>query len=334
MNQPWMRMFCHEIRRIFGRSFAFLAVAVMAASPVAIASGTNSTASPEGVLIERDVVYLEAGRKEKLDLYQPAADPGNALRPAMVLIHGGGWTGGDKAQARELEIGTTLARAGYVCVSVEYQKSGDNRWPTNLKDCKNAVRFLRAHVQQYHVDPVNIGVLGGSAGGHLALLVAYTPGMPELTPVSPYPGISDSVKVCVDLYGVTDLLTRRATAGDGSPTGELRDAGLFPDPRGTNPEKWRLASPVSHVSSQSPPTLILHGMADTTVDRDQSVQLASTLAAAGVEYQLKLIPGVGHTFDLEQWQHKPLPTDLRPLVIEFLDRHLKPRRTALASERP
>lgn len=287
----------------------------------------------EGVAIERDVTYLAVDRKEKLDLYLPTKRDGKVRSPAVVIIHGGGWTGGDKAQAREFKIGTTLALAGYVCASVEYKKDGNDRWPTNLKDCKNAVRFLRANAGKYQVDEKNIGVLGGSAGGHLALMVAYTTGVPELSSEATYPGISDAVKACVDLYGITDLMTRQGTETDGTPNGKLRDAGLFPDKRGENEAKWRLASPVNHVSKMSPPTLILHGMADTTVDREQSVQLATTLADLGVEHELKLIPGIGHTFELEQWQRKPLPEDLRPLVVKFFDRHLKPTTTALSQNK-
>jgi acetyl esterase/lipase len=290
---------------------------------------TTNLPAPDGVAIERDVTYLAPERAEKLDLYLPAHRPPGVHSPAVVIIHGGGWTGGDKAQLREFRIGTTLARAGYVCASVEYQKNGPDRWPTNLKDCKNAVRFLRAHAAKYRVDGENIGVLGGSAGGHLALMVGYTPGILQLSPESPYPGVRDDVKVVVDLYGITDLLTRQATGPDGTPNGKLRAAGLFPDPRGENVAKWKLASPVNHVSKSSPPTLILHGTADTTVDREQSIQLARALAAAGVEHELKLLPGIGHTFDLEQWQKQPLPEDLRPLVVGFLDRHLKAKGTGV-----
>ena len=295
-----------------------------AAEKKATAETSPPQIPPDGVTIERDVAYLSPERTEKLDLYLPTKRAAALRSPAVVIIHGGGWTGGNKAQAREFEIGTTLALAGYVAASVEYKKDGKDRWPTNLKDCKNAVRFLRANTAKFQVDVDNIGVIGGSAGGHLALMVAYTTGAVELSPEGPYPGISDAVKACVDLYGVTDLLTRQATEPDGTPNGKLREAGLFPDPRGTNETKWKFASPVNHVSKTSPPTLILHGAADTTVDRAQAVEIAGKLAAAGVEHELKLIPGIGHTFDLEQWQRKPLPEDLRPVVIGFFDRHLKP----------
>jgi len=280
--------------------------------------------APEGTVIEREVAYLPAGRKEKLDLYLPADRSKSVRSPAVVIIHGGGWSGGDKASGREFNLGTTLAKAGYVCASVEYLKEGSGRWPTNLHDCKNAVRFLRANADRYQVDAAHIGVIGGSAGGHLALMVAYTPEVKELTPAAPYPGVSDRVQACVDMYGVTDLVTRQATEPDGTPNGKLREAGLFPDKRGESPAKWKLASPVSHISKASPPTLILHGLVDTTVDREQSQELDRKLGEQGVEHRLILLPGVGHTFDLEQWQRKPLPQDLRPVVVGFFDQHLKP----------
>lgn len=280
---------------------------------------------PRGICLERDLAYLEPNREEKLDLYYPA-DRGKDVRsPGIVIIHGGGWTGGDKGARREYNIGTTLAAAGYVCVSVEYYK-GKDRWPTNLFDCKNGVRFLRANRSKYQIDPDRIGVIGGSAGGHLALMVAYTSGLPELSPKAPYPEESDAVQACVDLYGPSNLETRQATDPDGTPNGKLREAGLFPGSRSESGGKWAFASPVYHVTSQCPPTLILHGDADTTVDRDQSRELAKTLAQHGVEHRLVMLPGVGHTFDLQTWKQQPLPFDLRPLVTEFLDKHLKAHR--------
>ena len=308
------------------------------AAAVAAAGKTNARAAlwpaPEGVVIERDVPYLAPGRAEKLDLYLPANRAANTRSPAVVIIHGGGWTGGDKAAAREFNIGTTLAKAGYVCASVEYLKEGPNKWPANLHDCKNGVRFLRKHADRYQIDVDHIGVIGGSAGGHLALMVAYTAGHPELSPSEPYPGISDRVQACVDLYGITDLLTRQGTDARGNPNGQLRGAGLFADTREANPEKWKLASPVYHVTRESPPTLILHGLADTTVDRDQSSELARVLAQHGVEHELLLLAEVGHTFDLEKWGRKPLPRDLRPVVLGFFDKHLKPPRSSSFKPQP
>jgi acetyl esterase/lipase len=281
--------------------------------------------APAGMVIEQDLEYLDPGRAERLDLYRPAELPGDdKLFGGIVIIHGGGWTGGDKADLREFDTGTTLAKAGYVCVSVNYMMDAGKRWPTNVLDCKNGVRFLRKNAEQYHIDPNRIGVIGGSAGGHLALMVAYTADDPDLEPTSPYPGISSRVGAVVDMYGITDLLTRRKTDDKGTPIGQPGDTtALFPATRSENPDLWRKASPVFRATKSAPPTLILHGTIDTTVDRDQATELDARLTEIGVPHQLIMLPDVGHTFYLNSWRRKPLPQDLRPVVIEFFDEHLK-----------
>ena len=285
-------------------------------------------AAPPGVTIERDVAYLAPDRPEKLDLYLPANRPARARSPGVVIIHGGGWTGGSKAAGREYEIGTTLAKAGYVGASVEYRMANHERWPTNVFDCKNAVRFLRANAAQYAVDPAHLGVIGGSAGGHLALMVGLTDAVRELEPpaaLTPYPGVSDRVQAVVDMYGIADLRTSVRPDKDGNPTTAHEPwHGVFGDHQPITDADTRLASPAAHLSPQAPPVLILHGTRDTTVDRNQSIDLDKALAAAGIPHRLILVPDVGHTFDLETWNHKPLPQDLRPIVTAFFDQYLKP----------
>jgi acetyl esterase/lipase len=280
--------------------------------------------APDGVTIEKDVAYLAPGRAEKLDLYLPAARATGVRSPAVVIIHGGGWTNGDKGASREFNIGTTLAKAGYVAASVNYQIEGAERWPTNLLDCKNAVRFLRAGAERHGVDVDRIGVIGGSAGGHLALMVGYTTGVPDFEPLAPYPGVSSAVRAVVDMYGPANLLTRRTTDALGNPTGQVRlDSKLMPTKATDDEAGWRRASPVFHVRPGLPPTLILHGTADTTVDREQSLELERALEKAGVPHKLLMLPGVGHTFDLQRWGGAELPTDLRPVVLGFFGEHLE-----------
>lgn len=282
--------------------------------------------APEGVVIQQDVLYLATDRAEKLDLYLPADRPKGARSPAVVMIHGGGWAGGDKAEGRSFNVCTTLAKAGYICASVNYMMDAGKRWPTNLYDCKNAVRFLRVNAEKYQVDADHIGVIGGSAGGHLALMVAYTNRVPILEPASPYPLVSDEVSCVVDMYGITNLLTRRKTDDQGNPVGPpITWEALLATKPDEDPKTWKLASPINHVSKSTPPTLILQGIIDTTVDRDQSKELARKLEENGLEHQLILLENVGHTFDLQSWAKKPLPCDLRPIVIAFFDKHLKQR---------
>ena len=268
--------------------------------------------------IEHDVPYLAP--------YLPARPETGEFSPAMVWIHGGGWTGGEKGENRAKEICGTFAAAGYVAVSIDYQL-GNGSWPTCLLDCKNAVRFLRARAAEYHIDPARIAVAGGSAGGHLALMVGFTAGKEAWEPSAPYPGVSSAVGAVVDLYGPADLLTRQATDQKGTPTGmrKLMGSSLAVFGATSNDaDVLRLASPVTHAAQGMPPVLILHGKADPTVDYEQSVELDRVLTERGVPHELVLLDGIGHTFALETWNKRPLPRDLRPVVLGFLARHLRP----------
>ncbi len=282
---------------------------------------TIAQSAPAGVTLEKDISYLAPGRVEKLDLYQPAVRAPGVRSPAVVIIHGGGWIQGDKAAEREVITGTALAKAGYVCISIEYWKKEKGRWPTNLQDCKNAVRWLRVHAERLQIDPDRIGVIGGSAGGHLALMVAYTAGRLELDPGAPYPGVSDRVSACVNMYGISNLLTRQGTDAVGKPNGKLSDTRLLKESREAAPEKWKAASPVNYIRNDSTPTLTLHGTRDTTVDRDQSTELDRALKAAGVESKLIMVEGANHA-----WPLKTEKFDYTGEVIGFFDRHLKPER--------
>lgn len=261
-------------------------------------------------VIRKDVPYLGTERTEKGDLYLPPVDS-KKPRPAVVIIHGGGWTSGDKGARREINIGTTLANAGYVCLSINYRlqtKDGPPAWPANLHDCKVAVRYLRTHANDLNIDIKNIGVIGGSAGGHLAAMVGLTGDDKTLDPGAPYPGVSTRVRAVVDLYG--------PMADD-----KKRLERLVPIVGATfndNPEAFRAFSPLNHIDACDPPVLILHGTADTIVDVADSERFDAALKKARVPHLLMIIPGAPHTFDLQ-----PSQRDLRPVVLEFFDKHLK-----------
>lgn len=284
-------------------------------------------AADSAVRVTKDVAFLAPGRAEKLDVYQPAPRADGRPHPALVWIHGGGWTGGTKNEARADNVCRTAAKAGYVAVSIDY-RLGDGAWPTNLFDCKNAVRFLRANAARYAVDPARIAVAGGSAGGHLALMVALTSSVAGLDPTgadTPYPGVSDAVRCAVNMYGITNITTRRDVSPQGVP-GELRAWSptalkVYGASDNTAPV-LKLASPVTHVRRDSVPLLTLHGKADATVDYLQAEELDRVARERGARHELMLIDGVGHTFDLEKWSKKPLPRDLRPVFLGFLARHV------------
>lgn len=254
------------------------------------------------IRIEHDVDYLGGGRQEKADLYLPAAT--GQKTPAVVIIHGGGWSGGQKRAAREINIGTTLAQNGYVGMSIDYLLADKNHpgptWPQNLYDCKTAVRWLRKNAERLHIDPARIGVIGGSAGGHLAAMVGLCGG--ELDP----PGEGDCrVQCAVDLYGPVLWF-------------EQTDIAMFRKTRAEAPELYKQADPRSHIDKDDPPLLILHGTADKTVAVADSEALAKALTLGHVSNHLEIIPDAPHSFHLQ-----PAQRDLRPLVLAFFDKHLK-----------
>lgn len=263
---------------------------------------------PQDVRTEKDLEYLGPDRQEKLDLYLPSGEAPPKGFPAVLIIHGGGWSSGDKGAAREQNIGTTLARNGYVGASVNYllAKKQDSFaktlgavWPRNLHDCKVAVRWLRRNASKYSIDPDRIGVIGGSAGGHLAAMVALTGPEDGLDPKDPWGDVSCRVRAAIPLYGVHDFA-------------------LMPAKGGEDAELIRRASPVTYATKDDPPALILHGTKDAIVPLAQSERLASALKSAGVEHELVVVNGAPHSFHLE-----PQQQDLRPKVLSFLDRHLK-----------
>ncbi len=268
------------------------------------------------VRVQRDAPYLGPDRTEKLDLYLPGTVKEGQRLPAVVIIHGGGWFGGDKGAKREQNIGSNLARGDYVCASINYllaEKKDENPgkrlatvWPRNLHDCKTAVRFLRKNAEIYKIDPEHIGAIGGSAGGHLTAMLGLSGPDDGFDPTGPYGEFSSHVQAIVPMYGVHDLIAR---ARDKNLSGAMTD------------EQRKLfvaASPVTYASKDDPPALILHGTADVTVAVRQSELLADALQKSDVPAELVIAEGTPHSVHLQ-----PKQRDLRPMVIEFLDKHLK-----------
>lgn len=296
---------------------------------IAIVISAFAQTAHAGVRVTSNIDFLEAGRAETLDLYQPPAALEKQGRkfPAFVWIHGGGLVSGKKDAAREKNIGETFAKAGYVVASIDYKLGRKEKaWPQNLHDCKNAVRFLRANAARYNIDPGRIAVGGGSAGGYLALMVGFTAGKNDLEPNKPYPNVSSAVRCVVNFYGITNLLSRKEIRPDGTPLdkpkswpGLLRIFGVTSE---ADP-LLRTASPTTHIDKNTVPVLTLHGRADTTVDYWQAEELTRLLEANKVPHQTIYIDGIGHTFDLEGWKSKKLPFDIKPVIFDFLDKYMQ-----------
>lgn len=287
-------------------------------------AGSLEFSSNPQVEVRGDISYLTPDRLEKLDLYLPKNRNAGEKSPAVLLIHGGGWKEGDKRQAREIEFGMTLAQNGFVAASINYALRSAGKFPQNLQDCKNGIRYLRAHADELGIDPNRISVMGGSAGGHLALLVGYTADQPNLAPSQPYPGVSDKVSSVVDFYGISNLATRKETDPNGKPLKidplDSATQSIF----GSTPQDWKKASPITYVKRDVPPTLILHGKKDTTVDSDQSQELADALKKTGATYEIIWLPNAPHSFSFQHAvpkSKKPLEKDVGPAVLSFLKKH-------------
>lgn len=285
-----------------------LLVAVSGVSFAADVKPVPDADFPQDVRVEREISYLPDGRSEKADLYFPKEMEKGRKYPAVVIIHGGGFTGGQRDAVRERNIGGNLARNGYIGMSIDYLLSTGGRvtWPQNLHDCKIAVRWLRANAVRLQVDADHIGVIGGSAGGHLAAMVGLTVAADGLDPVEPYEGISSRVQCAVDLYGPAEF-------------GSWHDVAMLGKKFAEAPELYKQASPVTYVRKDSPPLLIMHGTGDKTVALEQSEKLAEACKKAGMQHEFVIVEGAPHSFHMQ-----PKERDLRPVMLGFFDAHLKP----------
>jgi acetyl esterase/lipase len=231
---------------------------------------------PSTVEVKKDIVYARYGAREmRLDLFLPKTHTG--AMPAVVYVHGGGWSGGNKgAFARHA---AHMATLGFVGACVEYRLSGEAKYPAAWEDVQNAVRWVRQHAKEYNVDPGRIGAAGGSAGGHLVGLLGTK-------------GRGDAAVQAVAAFNpAVDLVDIGQRAPAAASVVKFLGASYA-----ENPKLWREASPVEHVSKQSPPFLFLHGTKDMTVPYAQSVTMMEKLKAAGVRAEIFTAEDAGHTF--------------------------------------
>ncbi|MGY1836648.1 alpha/beta hydrolase fold domain-containing protein [Blastococcus sp. SYSU DS0510] len=236
-----------------------------------------------------------------LDVWVP---PTATPSPLVVWIHGGAWMGGDRRYLPETlrpnQLFDALLDAGLAVATIDYRHALEAPFPAQLHDAKAAVRYLRAHADLLGVDTARIGVAGESAGGHLAALLALTAHRPDLEGSQGVVGPSSAVDVAVDWYGVTDLSTMPRM------TPPPHIAELLPPEFATPPEDFLLrgaddatradASPITHVTPQAPPFLLVHGTTDWLVPYSQSEQLHAALTSVGVESRLVPVEGAEHVF--------------------------------------
>ncbi len=289
-----------------------------------VALGFRSDSRQKALPVGKDIVYGDAGgQKLLLDVYRPESKPETkTLLPAVVLVHGGGWSAGNKKDFGDLA--ASLTKAGYVSFSVGYRLAtrDSNKYPAQLDDVQRAVRWIRAHADQYGIDPNRIGAMGASAGGHLVALLGTRDTRDNGD--AALGAYSSRVNCVVDIFGPTDftapdtVLSKDANAIVFNFLGKTREEA---------PEIYRDASPITHINKKTVPFLIFHGTADSLVPLDQSQRFYDALRRADIEANFIKFKGEGHGF-----QKKENTEQFIRESLAFLNRHLKSSGAKTASE--
>lgn len=264
---------------------------------------------PAGVIHEPEIVYSTVGQRTMLDIVRPAKASG--LMPAVLLVHGGGFRRGHRNSYLPQAI--KLAERGYVAATASYRLAPRHQYPAAVEDVKAAVRYLRANAQRLSIDPDRIGAMGGSAGGHLVLMLGLTGGVAELEGTGPNREQSSRVQCVVNYYGPTDFTQSYQKSVDARDVLPLFLGGHLDQNRAIHQK----ASPINWVTPQAAPTLSIHGSKDTFVAYEHSFWITERLLAAGVEAELDTIADAGHGFrgaDAERAEAR---------AFAFFDKHLK-----------
>ncbi len=240
-----------------------------------------------------DIGYGPDPRDNLLDIWRHRDVKAGDRAPVLVQIPGGAWTvNGRRPQGYPLM--GRMTELGWVCVSVDYSKSPRNAWPAHIVDVKRALAWVRENIADYGGDPDFIAVTGGSAGGHLASLVALTANDPRLQP-----GFEDAdttVQAAAPYYGVYDLTDPAKMHEMMMPFLELF---VMKERYADNPERYELASPIRHVHRNAPPFFVLHGETDSVIPTVQAREFCDALRVAGAQtVGYAELPNAHHAFDL------------------------------------
>jgi acetyl esterase/lipase len=252
------------------------------------------------VAITKDIVYRKIDRKElKLDIGKPE---GSGPFPVVLFFHGGGWQQGNKSHMHKWI--RKFVEQGYVGVTVAYRFAPEYRWPSQIEDAKEAVRFLRAHAAEYNIDPQRVGVMGESAGGYLALMLGVTDLKDSLEGKSQFPEFSSAVQCVVSYFSATDFTAPRKELSPELKQDMLNyynkplDQVLTDFTGATSKDDPRLTriSVLSYVDENDAPVLIFQGDMDPFVSLEHAIKLQKKLEEAGVPHELVVVKGGGHGF--------------------------------------
>ena len=247
-----------------------------------------------------DVDYVgDNNVKQKMDIYIPFGLTEPA--PVIVFIHGGGWLEGSKG-SENVPFFQQSYESGFICADINYRLSTDSIWPAQIEDCKTAIRYLKANAAFYNIDTCNFGVIGESAGGHLASMIGTSAGIESLEGFHlGHRNQSSRVKAVVDLYGPTDFLKEDGYYPESCGSSVIHNINSFEtkllgiDDLRNYPELVSKASPITYISADDARFFIMHGADDCIVPSYQSTLLSSALSSASIPADnLIIAEGRGH----------------------------------------
>ncbi|MEW6304017.1 MAG: alpha/beta hydrolase [Verrucomicrobiota bacterium] len=262
--------------------------------------------TPAGFTCTTNVVAEYPEHTVTLVVYAPDK-PGRY--PAILDIHGGGW------RSRQVEndkpMMERLAARGFVTALVAYRLSGQAKYPAALDDCKAAMRYLRANAKKFHIDPERIGVMGGSAGGHLSGLLAMTGGLKEFEGQGPHQEFSSRVQACIVMAATQDL-----AASNSTPKNSTNVVEFFGASYQQNPGVFKAASPITHVRAGVPPAIFIEGERDTL--KIGRAEMQEKLKALGIETAVHTLKDAPHPF----WMSQPWCDQTVEIAAAFFKKHL------------
>ncbi|MBA3963846.1 MAG: alpha/beta hydrolase [Chthoniobacterales bacterium] len=295
------------------RWLAFVILATVFCGPAVQRLIARRVADLSDTTVLRDLVYKKIGGEElKIDLYLPKNATGKM--PVILWIHGGGWSRGNKKQCPAV----TMVKQGYAVASMQYRLTSEAVFPSQIEDCKAAVRWLRANAATYNFDADHIGAWGHSSGAHLASLLGTSGGVAALEGKDENSKYPSSVQAVCEISGPADLVRMyhdvSAESSDIATEAKQAIEGLIGGPMADKQANAVAASPMTYITKNDPPFLIIHGEEDTTVPVSQSRLFAEALKAAGVPTILDIVPMRGHGTGGPRFE---------PMITSFFDKYLK-----------
>jgi acetyl esterase/lipase len=276
-------------------------------------SSSNIPEAPDDVIFEQDIPYRDGDKRWLLNVVSPKKES-SSPRPAIVVVHGGGWAGNDHYRFSSLAF--FLAQNGYVVITPTHRMIIDGPFPACLEDIKNAVRWLRAHADTYNVDPDHIGAYGNSSGGQLALMTALTSNEKSFEGDGTHRNESSAIQAVVCTGTVGDMLH-----DDHSELAKRVYLNLCGAREGKASEReiqsvMKEASPVTYVDADAPPVMMIHGARDTTVHIASTDLFIDQMKHAGADITYLRYDDGGHGVLIQKQQ------EVLPAMLKFYKKHL------------